>query len=643
MSRHASPRLAHLRSLDGLRGAAVVLVVAHHLGRFPGGFLAVDVFFVLSGFLITGLLLVELEGTGSVGLRAFWGRRIRRLVPGLVVLLGALALWGAVAGPVPSGEVMRRDLLAALTYTTNWVQIVVGGRYWEAMGPPSPLRHAWSLALEEQLYLAWPLLVAAAARLAPRRRRLAVGVVAAALAAGSVVALAALGDQVDRAYYGTDTRAVAPLAGALVAVLAARPAGAVDPAVGVRRRGVAHTGGSGPASRWAPRRPALVGGVAVAALGAAMLAARGSSPWLYRWGFPAVALAAAALVWSLSVDERHPVARALSVRPLRHLGRISYASYLWHWPVIVALTPERTGLHGVVLDLVRVAATLALAEVSTRVVEEPVRARRTPGTRFALAVPAGAVVVAAAALALPTSGSAPPGIGRVEPPEGVAAPPVGTPGAPIVLLVGDSTATTLGMGWDWSTGAWLETADVLGCGMIDEAVVELPDPRRRRDCRGTVARWTSKIDTVRPDVVVVSSGAWEIVDARLDGERLVPGTTRWDRELRRVLADLADRARRVEARLVLLTAPCFEQAHDLDALDDDRNDPVRVAAYNEVLDEVAGVHDGVEVVDLGGWICPGGEPRTLAGAPLRADGVHLDLAAAQEAWRWLRPRILDTP
>ncbi|RQX06450.1 acyltransferase family protein, partial [Micromonospora globispora] len=227
MSRTATPRIAYQPALDGVRALAVAAVLAFHGGvaALPGGFLGVDAFFVLSGFLITSLLLAEHRDAGRIDLVAFWGRRVRRLLPALLLVLVVVLLVSRQLMPGTELGALRWDALAALGYVANWRMANRGGDYFAATGSPSPLQHTWSLGIEEQFYLVWPLLLIVLLAWAARRRRLGVALLVILVGAvGSALAAALLfaPDAVDRVYYGTDTRAVALLVGAALAVLLAR-------------------------------------------------------------------------------------------------------------------------------------------------------------------------------------------------------------------------------------------------------------------------------------------------------------------------------------------------------------------------------------------------------------------------------------
>ena len=403
----AAPR-ARMPGLDGLRGLAVAGVVAYHLGApgLGGGYLGVDLFFVLSGFLITGLLLERRDGRGRLGLAAFWGRRARRLLPALLVVLlvlSAAAAVSALSGVTDRGA-FRDDVLATLGYVANWHQLVAGQSYFAQFAAPSPLAHAWSLGIEEQFYVVWPLALAAllwgAGRRAGtagtgRRRPVLLVVTAAALASAAWMAwLAAHGASADRLYYGTDTRAFDLLVGAALAIaLWGRP----EPSPG-RRRLRASAGAAGFA------------GLAAVWAWAGRAAGPTPSRWIFEGGMALAAVAALAVVTDAAGSRPGPLGRLLSVAPLRFLGRVSYALYLWHWPVITQLTAERTGLHGAALAGARLGVMGTAAVASTLLLEEPVRRWRrtasgTPHRVLAPAAFAGAAAVAVLA-ALPVTASA---------------------------------------------------------------------------------------------------------------------------------------------------------------------------------------------------------------------------------------------
>jgi peptidoglycan/LPS O-acetylase OafA/YrhL len=365
----------HLPALNGLRALAVFGVVAYHLqlGWASGGYLGVDLFFVLSGFLITSLLLEEWVGRGRIDLAAFWGRRAKRLLPALFLVLVALAAYlvlnAAFGGPGANGLVdlsdLRGDALATLLYVGNWHSIIAGQSYFAQFSTPSPLQHTWSLAIEEQFYLVWPpvlLLILRGARRSWRRVGLVVAIVATFASAGLMALLFHPGGDPTRVYFGTDTRLFDLMAGVTVAFLAA-----AQPQPGPAARRALH----------------VAGPVAAVALGVFWVTA--GTPqglprnFMFQGGFLVCAGLAAVVVADARLLEQGPSARVLSVPPLHFIGTISYGIYLWHWPIIVYMTGARTGLSTVPLDLARVGATLVVSTASYYLVERPIRRMKFHG------------------------------------------------------------------------------------------------------------------------------------------------------------------------------------------------------------------------------------------------------------------------
>ena len=401
-----SRRIGHLPALDGLRAVAVIAVFLFHAGVIRGGFVGVDVFFVVSGFLITALSLTEIEESGGLALGAFWARRARRLLPAvfllcLVVVVASASLGGGFARRV------NRDVFSTLGYIANWTRVGEGHDYFAQYETPSLLEHAWSLAIEEQFYVIWPLVLIAATWLARRcrwRMRPVVGVVAVMIAAGSV-ALAWWwshdGVGLNRLYYGTDTRAVGLALGAAAACVVSN-----GPATGSRRIGRIETAAAG------------VGAIVLVGLA---LMIDGRERWLYGPGFLVIAVASAVVVTAAS--GHGIVRRLLSAPALVAIGRVSYGIYLWHWPVIVVLDEQRTGLDGLALGTLWVATTAVLTVGSWFVIEQrslpPALAhpRRLAGyVGVALAVSLGAGVTASGARPRPErdsgSGGAAPAVRR---------------------------------------------------------------------------------------------------------------------------------------------------------------------------------------------------------------------------------------
>jgi peptidoglycan/LPS O-acetylase OafA/YrhL len=642
--------LPYHRALDGLRGLAVAAVLAFHGGVavLSGGFLGVDAFFVLSGFLITGLLLAEHDGTGRVDLRAFWARRARRLLPALLVTLTTVLVVSRWLLPSDELAGLRTDALAAIGYTANWRMMDRGGGYFSQTAPPSPLQHTWSLAIEEQFYLVWPLLLIALLFLCRRTGRSRGVLVAAALAGAAASTTTGVvlsgGNDADRLYYGTDTRAAALLIGcAVAALLVGRP--------GADRPG-------------ADRPHRLLG--ALALLGAAGTGwlwthANGTSPWLYRGSLLIAALSIAAVIAHAVRSPGSPTGRLLAVAPLAWLGKISYGVYLWHWPLFQWLDADRTGLRGVPLFALRCAVTLAVATVSFFAVERPLRTARWPRRRLFTPATAGAAMAATAVVAVLATvpPPAPPqahvdvnqalskALAEPQPTRSAAPAPIHRSGRrpgklPRIDFFGDSVSWTLGTYLPPQHELAITVRSVQGCG-----IARLPDIRyigtphtNYPGCDTWDRRWRRGVRADDPDVSVILLDRWELMDRFLDGRYQHVGQPAFDTYLDKELDLALSIVSAQGAHVVVLTAPYTRRAERPDGGLWPEDDPARVDAWNALLRAAAARHHAT-VIDLNKKACPDGTfTWSAGGVRLRSDGLHFTPEGVRQYLApWLLPQL----
>lgn len=625
--------------IDGLRAVSVGAVFLFHAGVVSGGFIGVDVFFVISGYLITALALAEIDRTDRLALGSFWARRARRLLPAMLLVCAAVLGYSVIEG----GEAMQRvgrDVGYALLYVANWGQVGQGRDYFALYESPSLLEHAWSLAVEEQFYLVWPIVLVVVLRVAGTQRvRSAVAGVAVAVAAGSVVLATVLasdeGQSLSRLYFGTDTRA----AGLAV--------GATAGAMGLRR---AHRS----------RTADIAGLVSVLGLVAFAVTLRGDERWLYGPGFLMIALLSVTAMWAATSDGI--VQQVLSNRMLVGIGRVSYGVYLWHWPVIVVLDAERTGLSGIALGALWVAVTALLTAASWFAVERnapmPKLAAPHRGVGYAIGVGAlvvGATVVSAAEnqrvddapFAIPpavttlltsspvstASGPGEPTPDAELPTTSLVAPStaeatastvaeatastVALPNRPLrVQIIGDSVAESLTSQQitEIATGRFGEVTvrndGQIACSMVragkwwllDDS--QLGDPQ---DCRGA-DRFGDAVDAFEPDVVYLLFGWPGVGGGREldDGSVIRPCEAgfddRWRFEYQAMIRRFEESATVVFSSVAPPAIPIAEQRPGTGCL-------------NAASDELDGNR-----FDYSNWLCPDGDCEASAG--LRSDGIH---------------------
>jgi peptidoglycan/LPS O-acetylase OafA/YrhL len=627
------PTLVYQPGLDGLRGLAVAGVLLFH-GGFSwaiGGYLGVSTFFTLSGFLITSLLLREREATGGISLKAFWGRRFRRLMPASLVALGGIVLYGLLVADQAQLNDLRGDVLAALAYVANWRFIFQDQSYADLFTSPSPVQHFWSLAIEEQFYFAFPVLAAGVLAVANGGRRvfmavLGIGALASTLA---MVLLHEPGLETTRVYYGTGTRAVELLAGALLATVTA--------GYPLRLRSLGR------------RVVTVLGGMTLFVVLWWWGTVDQSAAWLYEGGLTVYALCSVVLI--VVATSPGPIRRLLSVEPLRQLGRISYGVYLFHWPIFLWLSPERTGLPLGPLFVLRMAVTLSAALLSFRLIEQPVRRgrlvtdwRRWVAPPIAIAgVAAAALIITsvvpdrggvAAALDDPTEAQDPAAVAAVAGPETNGTGGGATTRVERALLVGDSV-----------TGeAYASFEQIFAAAGITTAYAGGPGTGPLKPQNSWFEQVQEWVRTFDPDVVVIEAccdytSAPEQLYVDGDGNQVLPNTdaafAAWDLEMRRVV----DAAGAAGARVFVAELPPVQtngfygplesQVERLNALY--QNMPVNLVDWNRPFANP----DGSYTETLPG---PDGLPIVVR----LADGVHMTPPGSDLLAEVTLERVLET-
>jgi peptidoglycan/LPS O-acetylase OafA/YrhL len=605
--------------LDGVRGLALLAIIVYHSGLdwAPGAFLSVSTFFTLSGFLITALLLAEQHRGGRISLSRFWSRRLRRLLPASLVCIAGITLAAVVFADSTQLSRLRGDALAALAYVANWRFIAAGDSYAAGFESPSPFTHFWTLAIEEQFYIALPVVVVGVLLVARGSRRALTAVLGLLTVAslGWSIHLEGLGASTDRLYFGTDVRCAELLVGALLAVWWMRRD---EPLTGTPRRVVR-----------------LAAPVALAVMLASWMVADLQERAFYRGGLLAYSgLTLLVILGCLAGDG--PVTRLTRFAPLVWVGTVSYGAYLLHYPALLWFGQRSTWPALVRLAIV-LPLVLGVSHLSVRYFEGPLRRGellRRPRAAGAAAL-GGVALTVSVVLGVTTV---------VEPAEAVDLDAAAQwqrfveqteaqqrSDAPRFGFFGDSTALMTSRGVSSlslddperlvSTKGWT----TLGCGVFDggDRVVRGSQLPLDAECVGWEERWAAASAEQPSDLAVVQLGPWEVVDQQLEpgGPILGIGDPRFDRELSERL-QRAVGVLSVDNRRVVFLAPPDIDVGRVDGRSLPRphaeSDPARMARFRELLDELARQDPRVAVVPVEDWYrVTEAEDRRL-----RPDGVH---------------------
>ena len=639
----------HIPALDGLRGLAVAAVVLYHFApeAMPAGFLGVDVFLVLSGFLITSLALEEVDRTRAMSAPGFFARRARRLLPAAIATIIVVVIVARILDHGSVDASLRGHAVASLAYIANWWSIAQQNSYQAAFGAESPLNHFWSLAVEEQFYLVFPIALIGAVALLKRRiglHRLAhLTLVAAVIGAIASCALMWIlrtpGTDPSRVYLGTDTRSQALFVGIAIACV-------------VRLRPVT------PSRRLTRTSLTTAALLALAALVGIATTADFRSDWLYTGGFLLIAVATGVIVLTLNGPDSF-LTKALGLRWLRTLGLVSYGLYLWHWPVKVFVTGQRLHLSDdrtgrIELFVIRVVLTAIATALSWYLIEQPFRRRRAVdapsstrrSSRAYLGFGAAGATLLAFGLVWFVAAPTPPAPTEFS---STVAPTTGdtrNADPPLSLLwFGDSVTWTMGGGviaFPWPTG-YNSPFDPTRIVIWNKGIYQCPMMQQQtrsfgivRDgggpCAGWEDTWRAAATAFPADAIVWSGALRDTYDVLVDGRWVAFGSPEWialyDAELDKAGAIAAENG----VPLILLSQA--DPRVFPDEASEDSLTAANIGKFSQlrrIQREYALAHPGTTMsIDMTDILCAGGtcEETTPSGEAIRPDHLHYSAAGA---------------
>lgn len=621
-------------AIDGYRGLFVVLVMLYHVGvtALVGGWVGINHFFVFSGFLITRMLVRQFGRDGRIDVVDFYRRRVRRIVPALLVLVVAVVVQAALFADPVDRKQFGGDSVAALGFFLNWRLIGRDDAYFSMFGHPSPLRHAWTLSVEEQFYLVAPILLLLICWFLRSRPARAGCAFLLAVASAMWSAHLGYGGPADQArfYYGTDIRAQALLVGVAAGLLlSVDRQGREPPAL---PRGMTHL------LAWVGFGMSLL----------ALFVVSPTSAWVYDNGGMLLFAVAAALMGFAAIDQRDLlINRIFSWSPLVYLGRISYGLYLYHWPIHLWLTMP--ALPRWLTGTIQLLLALVVASLSFRYLELPIMrhglrgvwrrrsTRRTvPVAVLTMSLIGGVVLWQGSAGAAAST----PGLVR-----GASAY---RPGAAVHRLgvLGDSVGSSLMAGWEQGRYADLRLSNqtLIGCDLIDaptwhEGAVGQPE----QQCAAWRRQWPAQLRDARATSLIVLAGAQFLTGHETGGRVVRPGTGAMRNLIDRTLNDIRDRASAAGvSTITLVNLPCrrinpSELDPSLRFFAAQGSSDAMVDWTNNVISQWVSAHTGVQLADLHAQLCRRGFRSTLDGVPLYHDTLHFTPQAATMIWTWLAP------
>ncbi|MET4077809.1 acyltransferase [Janibacter sp. UYMM211] len=655
MSGPRSPRryrsaYGHTPALDGFRGLFMALFLVGHFGlpHADGLWLAINTFFVLSGFFITRLLVEERAVTGRVDAWRFYQRRARRLLPGLLLVVSAITVWALALAPAGQARRIGGDVLATLGFAMNWRLVVQGDQYFGDQANPSPLRHAWTLAIEEQYYLLIPLVLLLLMTVLRSRKRLGIAFAVLSLVASvHLVVVASSGASFPRLYYSTDTRVSALLMGSALGAFFSAGRDGVVPRV--------------------PRRwVSPLAWVGVLSLVAAFFSIGPYSSWVWeRGGMLLANLGTVAIIIGIADPARpRAIAAVFEWRPVREVGRLTYSLYLWHWPVHVALLASPIGDQVLLSAVVGLSLTALLAHLSDRYVEAPVlrggvrallpRTRR-PVLLTVAAVAVPALVVGATLMRAPTQEAL-----AAEPttmdaaPQVVQGQPEYVPGSPTRIgMVGDSVPWYLVERFPERLFPDAQPVNLAheGCDLLDAPLVNAFETKATTpQCQEAKDSWPRRAKEAGVEAVAVwGSTLLSLPHEQPDGTVVRLGDPGHTQMVFSQLDRMHERAGEAGIRdfyVVTVTCRSFPKGPGNDEFDaireatpeylDEYSDPVRT---NALLRDWVEAHPDTRLLDLHGAVCADGYTEEVQGLPLYDDAVHFSPEASPMIWRWLLGQV----
>jgi peptidoglycan/LPS O-acetylase OafA/YrhL len=658
-------RFPYVPALDGLRGIGVMFMLLYHADVTwvgDGAVFTVEMFFGLSGFLITSLFLVEHANTNTISLKKFWGRRAKRLLPAVLGSFVLVSIYAARFATDIEANRIQGDGISVLTYVSNWRFIFSDQSYFEQFTLPSPFQHTWSLAIEEQFYLIVAVTVFLAFRKWGAKAHKGWIYVTSTIAVVSAVWMAILmwmGEAVargetpfgldpssmpgwlvtflnlkgngdpSRMYYGTDTRLQGTMVGMAMAFLL-------------------HRYDLGRLNRKVLSIASIVGLGGI--LSMFFLIQGRNVTWIYYGAFLAFDVFLIFMIAALMAPEPPRIVRWLSVKPLVRLGVLSYSLYVWHLPIYIFLDESHDFMpdwaRGVQLDAIKIGATLIVAWLSFHFIEDPIRRKGLPTLKHKL-VAIGVVVAIVAYFLYATSGYTPAEFVSTDP-----------QGRPVVLFAGDSMPYTLGSGVaynhvDWTTGMHAEMAATLGCGISEgDPIINGSVARQNPECTSWPVLWDGQIERWNPEASLVLVWGWELYDRMVpavDGGRteLKVGTPEWREWFSTWVQRAVEVLNKRGGWVVILTLPCIDLDADIQKHPVyEAADPRRVDAVNSVLRDVATRNKNagrkVELLDLNTYLCPDGRHYEVVknGVRITEDGEHFTIQGSEYIWLdFLAPKL----